>query len=174
MPMDWNFGAARHIVWDVDTLEWVKGQQSVIELGNVTIPGTVTVQGSVTATGPLTDAQLRAADVKMTLDGESVPVTGAFYPTTQPISATNLPLPAGAATDASITALAAVYIQRIDYTGSVLTYIGHAVPGTATAAASWKIKKLVYSGTDLIGILYADGNTNFDNVWDDRASLSYS
>lgn len=34
----------------------------------------------------LTDAELRAADVKITLDGESVPVTGTFYQATQPVS----------------------------------------------------------------------------------------
>ncbi len=32
--------------------------------------------GSVAVTGPLTDAQLRAADVKVSLDGESVATTG--------------------------------------------------------------------------------------------------
>lgn len=45
------------------------------------------ISGSVT-TGGLTDAQLRAADVKVTLDGEVVPVTGTFFQVTQPISGT--------------------------------------------------------------------------------------
>lgn len=40
--------------------------------------------------GPLTDAALRASDVKITLDGESVPVTGTFFQVTQPISNANL------------------------------------------------------------------------------------
>jgi hypothetical protein len=52
------------------------------------ITDTVTVQGTVTASGPLTDTQLRAADVKITLDGESVGVTGTFWQATQPISGT--------------------------------------------------------------------------------------
>lgn len=39
-------------------------------------------------TQPLTDTQLRASDVKVSLDGESVAVTGTFYQATQPISGT--------------------------------------------------------------------------------------
>lgn len=41
-------------------------------------------------TGPVTDAELRAADVKVTLDGETVPVTGTFWQATQPVSNTYL------------------------------------------------------------------------------------
>jgi len=45
-----------------------------------------------TGSGGLTDDELRAAPV---------PVTGAFYPGTQPVSAANLPLPTGAASEAN-------------------------------------------------------------------------
>lgn len=48
--------------------------------------------------GGLTDAQLRAADVKITLDGEVVPVTGTFWQATQPVS--------GPLTDAQLRASA--------------------------------------------------------------------
>lgn len=44
----------------------------------------------------LTDAQLRATPVT---------VSGTFYPATQPISATSLPLPTGAATESTLSAL---------------------------------------------------------------------
>ncbi len=57
---------------------------------------------------------------------------------------------------------------------SKLEYIGYAKPGTATSAASWQIKKISYSGNNTTSILFADGNTKFDNVWDNRAALSYS
>lgn len=62
---------------------------------------------SVAVTGPLTDAQLRAADVKITLDNESVAVTGPLTntelrATAVPVSAASLPLPSGAATEASL------------------------------------------------------------------------
>lgn len=65
--------------------------------------------------------------------------------------------------------------QRLAYEAQGLQeYIGEAEPGSATSAAVWRIRKLVYSGTQLTEILWADGNTKFDNIWDNRASLSYS
>ena len=61
---------------------------------------------------------------------------------------------------------------RLDAVGTT-TYIGDAKPATATSAATWRIKRMVETGPDL-EILWADGDANFDNVWDDRAGLSYS
>ncbi len=45
--------------------------------------------------------------------------------------------------------------------------------GPVTSGAYWAIKKFVYSGTSVVRILWADGNTQQDNVFDDRASLTY-
>jgi len=61
----------------------------------------------------------------------------------------------------------------IDKVDSNTTYVGEAVIGTATSKAKWRIKKLTTSGT-VTQILYADGNDNFDNIWDNRTSLDYS
>jgi hypothetical protein len=61
----------------------------------------------------------------------------------------------------------------IDEPSSSVTYIGQAVMGTATSAASWQIKKITVSGT-VTSITWADANDSFDNIWDNRASLSYS
>ena len=61
----------------------------------------------------------------------------------------------------------------IDEASSTVTYTGYAAVGTATSAASWKIKKITVSGT-VTSITYADGDTNYNNIWDNRASLSYS
>lgn len=55
--------------------------------------------------------------------------------------------------------------------GATYTYIGNAAPGTATSAASWQVKRMTNADST---ILFADGNSNFDNIWDNRASLSYS
>lgn len=52
-------------------------------------------------------------------------------------------------------------------------YIGEALPGSATSAAKWRIQR-VRTATTPVDVLYADGDEHFDNVWDDRASLSYS
>lgn len=60
-----------------------------------------------------------------------------------------------------------------DEVDATTTYIGFAAPGTATSAAGWMIERLTFTGPD-IAIDFADGNAEFDNVWDNRASLSYS
>ena len=51
------------------------------------------------------------------------------------------------------------------------TFLGFAAPGVATSAATWKISRITDADDT---ILWADGNGDYDNVWDDRASLSYS
>jgi len=50
-------------------------------------------------------------------------------------------------------------------------YIGTAHMGSATSSAVWKVKKIDTSSG--LAITWADGNALFDNVWDDRVSLSY-
>lgn len=57
---------------------------------------------------------------------------------------------------------------RMDEVGTDL-YVGESQPGTATSAASWRIKKV--SDT---AVQWADGDTLFNNVWDNHLSLSYS
>ena len=54
-------------------------------------------------------------------------------------------------------------------------FIGEATPGTATSAARWRIKKVTYSGTSITKVQWANGESIlFKEVYDDRASLSYS
>jgi hypothetical protein len=65
------------------------------------------------------------------------------------------------------------YAEVVDEASSTVTYIGKATPGTATSAASWQIKKITVSGTQTI-ITWASGNVNFDKIFDNRASLTYS
>lgn len=64
-------------------------------------------------------------------------------------------------------------ITRYAQASSTVAYAGQADPGTLTSAASWRVYRLTTVGEDVI-LEYADGNANFDNVWDNRASLSYS
>lgn len=64
-------------------------------------------------------------------------------------------------------------LTYIDVPTSSITYIGNALTGTATTAATWLIKKIVVTG-NVTSITYADGNSNYDNVWDDRGSLTYT
>lgn len=59
-----------------------------------------------------------------------------------------------------------------DVTTGGVVYVGYADPGTATSAASWRIKKIDTSNYPIT--TWADGNSNFDNVYDNRTSLTYS
>ena len=65
------------------------------------------------------------------------------------------------------------YILQIDEDGSYL-YRGFATPGTATSDASWRIERFDFSADPDVTKLYADGETTFTKVWDDRASITYS
>ncbi len=61
----------------------------------------------------------------------------------------------------------------LDDAGGNALYIGRAAPGIPTTEAAWEIRKLLTLGNNL-EILWADGDGNYDNIWDNRASLSYS
>jgi len=61
----------------------------------------------------------------------------------------------------------------IDATGvGGITYVGEAVPNTATSAAGWRISKIEVVGT-LTTITWGGGG-RFDQIWDNRATtVSY-
>ncbi len=67
------------------------------------------------------------------------------------------------------------YKEEIDFVGEDTVYRGWANPGTTSALALWRIRRTRFIGAegDVIHD-WADGNGNFDNVWDDRLSKSYS
>lgn len=53
-----------------------------------------------------------------------------------------------------------------------ITYVGDAKVGTASSAAEWRIMEIdETSGTV---ITWADGDEKYDNIWDNRESLTYS
>lgn len=65
--------------------------------------------------------------------------------------------------------------QAIAYDGNNQTeYIGYALPGTGKGEAKWLIKKLTYSSGLVTDIQFAGGSAQFDQIWNNRASLSYS
>lgn len=67
---------------------------------------------------------------------------------------------------------APVYAIRVDDASNTITYIGEAAIGSLASAAVWRIKR-TSSTTQLTTIEYADSNSNFDNIWNNRASLTY-
>lgn len=72
----------------------------------------------------------------------------------------------------NITISSSVYAVRLDEASATVTYVGEAVPDTPAASALWRIKKL--DSTSGLVMTWADGDSNFDNIWNNRASLSYS
>ena len=64
---------------------------------------------------------------------------------------------------------------RVAYNaGGDVEYIGKAEAGSSTSSATWQISRLFYDGSgNFEAKLWCDGDFNYDNVWDDRASLTY-
>ena len=62
---------------------------------------------------------------------------------------------------------------RIDEASDTVIYKGNAPVGTSDSSSQWKIQKITIVGA-ITKIEYADGNTNYDNSWDNRASLTYN
>ena len=98
----------------------------------------------------------------------TVPVSGTVtatvtFPATQPVSGS---------VDISASTQFTTRIDP-DANGNPV-YIGQAAVGTATSAASWRIRKCVFDGNNnMIAVLWP-GDALYDNVWDNRALLTYS
>lgn len=58
-------------------------------------------------------------------------------------------------------------------TTASITYIGEAAPGTSESSANWRIF-ILDNSTSITKKKWADGNGNFDNIWSNRASLTYA
>jgi len=65
------------------------------------------------------------------------------------------------------------YATQLDDTSTAnVTYVGTAVIGSITSGSVWRIRRL--DETSGMVITWADGDDSFNNIWDDRTSLSYS
>jgi hypothetical protein len=61
----------------------------------------------------------------------------------------------------------------VDEANATVTYVGEAATGSALSGSVWRIKRLTQAGTVLL-TEWADGDGLFNNVWNNRASLTYS
>lgn len=61
---------------------------------------------------------------------------------------------------------------QTDSGDALVKYVGFAAAGVTTSAASWQIMKVDKNTGTIIQL--ADGDDNFDNIFDDRESLDYS
>ena len=83
-------------------------------------------------------------------------------------------LPSSASTETTLQTIAfggTQFALRLATVGDI-DYVGEATIGTATSAALWRIKRV--DSTSGTIIMWADGNASFDNIWDNRTSLTYS
>lgn len=67
---------------------------------------------------------------------------------------------------------AAIVKQIIEVVGGV-TYIGAAECGSTPGSAKWQIQRITAVGA-VQTIEWADGDGQFDNIWDNRAALTYA
>ena len=71
-----------------------------------------------------------------------------------------------------VTPIDTSYAVRLDSIDANTTYVGEAPIGANGTESRWRLRKLVQDGS-VLSIFWADGNQSFDNVWDNRASLTY-
>jgi len=55
-----------------------------------------------------------------------------------------------------------------------ITYVGKAARSSATDVAVWQIKRINEVDANTTDVEWADGVDNFNKIWDDRATYSYS
>jgi hypothetical protein len=65
------------------------------------------------------------------------------------------------------------FLLYIDEASASVIYVGQAKIGSLASQAVWMIQRITIAGS-ITTISFADGNANFDNVWNNRASLTYS
>lgn len=53
-----------------------------------------------------------------------------------------------------------------------ISYVGKSATGSLTSSATWQVQRI--DETTGLVIEWADGDSEFDNIWDNRESLSYS
>jgi hypothetical protein len=67
------------------------------------------------------------------------------------------------------------YSIEVDFVGDTIIYKGWSNPGKLTTEPAWRIQKITFVGTDEdVTIRWADGDGEFNNIWDNRLGLTYS
>lgn len=123
--------------------------------------------------GPLV---LNIQDMSIGLSAEFTSITLSI-PGTSPISLT-IPNVAGLTLQLDVGqgpsgVIGSAYAIRIDEFSSTIIYRGEAVAGSADSSSVWRIQKIVISGAST-SVTWADANANFDKVWTNRLTYSYS
>lgn len=61
----------------------------------------------------------------------------------------------------------------IDEASSTVTYVGKASVTASPSAPVWRISKIEVSGT-VTTVKFANSSYDFNQIWDNRASLTYN
>lgn len=69
-----------------------------------------------------------------------------------------------------------LFSTELDYDANGnLIYMGMSIPGQATSASTWQIRKFTYDASgNLLSILYANGSRTYTNAWDSRVGYTYT
>jgi hypothetical protein len=67
-----------------------------------------------------------------------------------------------------------LYSKRIDFISDSILYKGEAVVGALESDAVWRIRKIIIGNDGDITEIWADGDSNFNNIWNNRLSYTYS
>lgn len=67
-----------------------------------------------------------------------------------------------------------VYSKRVDFTSDTVLYKAEAAVGSLESAAAWRIRKIVFGNDNDVTETWASGSANFDKVWADRLSYTYT
>lgn len=94
-------------------------------------------------------------------------VTNSPYSSNDDYDVKKITTPDGDLQEVSVSSALTV---RVD-TDATYKYVGWALPGTSESSADWRIAR--WKIANVQALLWADGDSEFDNVWSDRATLIY-
>lgn len=77
------------------------------------------------------------------------------------------------ATQEEINSIIPVFAKRVDMVTDTIFYKGWAEVGSTDSELVWRIAKVTISG-EIVTTLYANGNADFVNSWDNRATYTFS
>ena len=66
-----------------------------------------------------------------------------------------------------------VFAKRTDIVNDNLIYKGEAYVGSSSANPVWRIRRLTIGNDGDVTEEWANGNSNFENIWNDRINLEY-
>ena len=67
-----------------------------------------------------------------------------------------------------------VQAKRTDMVGDTIIYQGEAVVGTLNSASTWRIRLITLAVDGDVSTTWAEGNSNYNKVWNDRLTYTYS